>query len=490
MKERRLADEVELKLELDSGAADALEQSGLLEGAPKVVQQRSIYFDTPDHHLSAAGFSLRIRHAGRTRIQTVKVNGGSAAGLFARQEWERNVKDDTPVLDESTPIASLLGERMHEIVPAFEVHVERQTWNIINDDASIEVALDRGKVVAGDRQTLICEVELEQKGGSLAALFALGRKIDAIAPVRLGVLSKSERGYRLLGPFARSVETAPVALKPEMTAATAFQHIVRACVRQFRLNEALLLEQRDADALHHARVALRRLRSAFAIHAPMLGGVHFKQLHEQLRWIPSELGEARNLDVLIEHAETGPLRAGLEQARSEAFAAVEVTLASQRARTLMIDLAEWITNGDWLGRPGNQEIRNLPARAFAAEALDRFHKKVKKRGHHVAKLDDQARHEVRKAAKNLRYAAEFFAALYQRKQDHRRHKRFVATLSELQDQLGALNDLATAPEVLDKLGLTNGPGAASLHSHNRKEKLLNAAAKAHLALVEADLFWR
>lgn len=42
----------------------------------------------------------------------------------------------------------------------FEVHVERRTWIIKEGGATIELVLDRGEVVAGDRQSPICEVEL------------------------------------------------------------------------------------------------------------------------------------------------------------------------------------------------------------------------------------------------------------------------------------------------------------------------------------------
>lgn len=65
-----VADVVELKLDLTRDAADVLEASALWSGDPKISEQRSIYFDTPDHRLSKAGLSRRIRRSGRKRIQT------------------------------------------------------------------------------------------------------------------------------------------------------------------------------------------------------------------------------------------------------------------------------------------------------------------------------------------------------------------------------------------------------------------------------------
>ncbi len=115
-----MADEIELKLELTADAAAQIEASGLLAGDPETARHTSIYFDTPDRHLSKAGLSLRIRRSGRKRVQTVKADGASAAGLFARAEWERPLKDDTPVLDDSTPIRAMLGDAADAIAPAFE----------------------------------------------------------------------------------------------------------------------------------------------------------------------------------------------------------------------------------------------------------------------------------------------------------------------------------------------------------------------------------
>lgn len=484
--EQGVAEEIELKLELMPEGADALEASGLLSGDPEIIPQHAIYFDTPHHDLASLGLSLRVRRNGEARVQTIKVDGAAAAGLFVRPEWECAVEHDRPVLDDTTPIASLIGAKVADIAPAFTVENERRVWT----QDGIEIALDRGRIVAGERETPVCEVELERKGGDVASLFALARRIDAIAPVHLGVLSKAQRGYRLLGPAPTAVKAGPVALTVTMTAADAFQAIARACLTQFRLNAPLILDHRDPVALHQARVALRRLRSALSIHKAMLEDETFPALAEDLRWLAGELGKARDLDVLVDRADDGPLRTRLGQARGDAYASAAAVLRSDRARALMIDLAEWTAIGAWRARPEGEDLRALPAREFAGHALDRFRRKVKKGGRDLEDLDDDARHEVRKAAKKLRYAAGFFAALYERKRERRRHKRFVAALEALQDGLGALNDLATAPEVLRRLGLADDPHAASLLGAGDKAGLLEAAAEAHDALVDARRFWR
>ena len=483
-----MADEVELKLEIASEDAGRFEMSGLVTGASKKIRQISTYFDTPDHDVANAGFSLRIRRSGKARVQTIKADGASAAGLFIRSEWERAAENDTPVLDYTTPLPSLLGGKIDAVAPIFAVEIDRQSWIVDEDGATIELVLDRGEVVVGERRSPVCEIELELKSGDPAALFAFARRIDAAVPIRLGVLSKSERGYRLTDAAPARVTAEGVILAGDTTAAQALGQIMQSCIRQFRLNETLFLANWNAGALHQARVALRRLRSAFSIFRPMIGDAGI-DLRTELRWLASELGKARDLDVLLKRAEGGPLHGRIATMREAAYDEVCEILSSTRARRLMFDVTAWIATSDWWRTAGGEREGNRPARDFAARALDRYRRKVKRKGRNLASLDDDARHELRKSAKKLRYAAEFYAGLFERKGEKRRHKRFVKALEALQDQLGALNDLATAPGVLTRLGLAESPDAAELMAHGKKRRLIEAAADAHGDFVDTKRFW-
>ena len=481
-------DEIELKLQLTEAAAQAIEAAGVLPGKPKPVAQRSVYFDTPDRALAGAGLSLRIREAKGKRIQTVKQADQGTAGVFARPEWEMPVKDDTPILDDASPVAGILGDKAARLAPVFAISTTRRIWTLEEGGARIEVVIDRGEVTAGDRQSPLCECELELVSGPSDALFTVARRLGAAAPVKLGVLTKSERGYRLTGPLPLAVKAEDVALDHGMTAAQAFQRIALSCLRQFRLNEDLLLATRLPEPLHQARVALRRLRSAFTIFRPMLG-TSGAALREGLRWLAGALGDARDLDVLLARAPAGPLRDRIRAGREAAYDAAAEALESDRARALMLDLAEWIHGGDWLSDPDTQAMRDRGAQDFAATALSRFRRKVKKGGRDLLHLEDEARHDLRKDAKKLRYAAEFFAPLFAG--DRRKsRKRFGAALEAFQEHLGALNDLAAAPLVLDRLGLGGASGAADLIHAGDRAVLLAAAQDAHRALADAEKYWR
>jgi inorganic triphosphatase YgiF len=480
-----LGQEIELKLELAAEAAAVFEQLALLPPDSATQTLHAVYFDTRKHQLRARGVSLRIRRSGKRRVQTVKVDdgGGAAAGLFSRVEWEMPVRGNQPVLDARTPILTMLGSAVDDIVPIFEVDVERRSWVIRHDDAEVELVLDRGHVVAGERRTAVCEIELELKEGRQTALFDLARRIDKECPVRLGVLTKSERGYALLDAASGAVKDRAVDLDPAVTAGQAFSRIAAACLRHYRRNEALLLDHYDPGALHQARVAIRRLRSALFLFKPMLAPERTASFQAELKWLAGVLGEARNLDVLVEGIGEEALRASLAQVQAEAHVRVGQWLQSARVRGLMIDLVEWLT----LGTGHDPAVRDAPAARLAAWRLRKLRRRIAQGGDHMKKLSDGARHEVRKDAKKLRYASEFFAGLFDGKKQRRRQQHFVDVLEEMQDGLGALNDLVSAPAILAQYGLSAQSGSVR---PGKRRKLLAASADAHKLLKEAKAFWK
>lgn len=199
-----------------------------------------------------------------------------------------------------------------------------------------------------------------------------------------------------------------------------------------------------------------------------------------MRWLASELGVARNLDVLVAGAGHA-LRERLTIARESAFDHIRAELASARTRLLMIDLAEWLMLGDWRSSP----MLRCDVAPFVADLLERRRRQLKRRGDGLAKRDDRHRHKARIAAKKLRYATQFFASLYRTGKARRRYRRFLDPLETLQDQLGALNDLVIAPQILASLGIDAKPPGVG-----KRAQLLREAAEAYDALIDAEPFWR
>ncbi len=479
----------ELTLDLTPAAAAMLCATDLLPAGPAAIAVHTTYFDTPVRDLAAAGFTLRLSQIGDERIQTVCATGATA-DLFVLPEWRQTEAAALPVLDDRSPIAALLGARIANIGPQFSIVTTRRTWNLPWQGADMELVLDQGKIMAADRRSTRGEVRLALRDGPPGALYALARRLNEVAPLRLGVLDEAEHGFRLLGPMLHMDKAIPAALHRDMTAVEGFPLIAATCLRQFRLNEPLI-DPGNPDAVHQARVALRRLRSAFSIFRPMLPDEVANRLTQEIRWLAGILGQARDLDVLRHRGGSETLSARLEPPRAAAYAQARLVLESHRTRLLMLDLAEYLAIGPWTTLPSGAETRDLPLREFASAALDRLRRKVKKDRIDLADLDDKARHELRKDAKKLRYAAEFFIPLFAERCRKRRAGRFIDALGRLQDRMGLLNDLATAPELVARLGLADDPAARALLGTDRdKRRQIEAAAEAHEVFVDAKRFWR
>lgn len=474
--------EIELKLELSPEAATRFCDWAPLPDDHSIAALHATYFDTPDHLLAAQGISLRIRRSGRRRVQTVKAGGRRGAGLFSRDEWERSVRGVVPVLDDGNPVAALLGDAVGTVGPVFDVRVDRRTWMIRDGDALIELVLDRGVVQAGEREAPVCEIELELKAGAPAALFALARRIDGDIPVRPGVLTKAERGYRLSRDLQQAFKAQPIEIAPGTSIGHAFAQIAADCLRQYRLNEAALIDRYTPQALHQARVAIRRLRSALTLFAPVLAADDVDRFQGELRWLAGALGEARDLDVLIEGIADPAQAARLEAVRADVRDRALQWLDSARVRALLIDLVEWLAMG-----AGCDARAEAPAAPFAAMRMAKFRKRIARRGRHMARLSDEARHAVRKDAKKLRYGTEFFAGLFDAKKgQRRRRKRFVRSLARMQGDLGALNDLASAPSVMARYGLA----PVAMPDARDRAALIAKAAQAQADFADRRRFWK
>ena len=479
--------EVELKLEIDADAAEALVRHPALAGrACRTLRQVSTYYDSDKAALRKAGYSLRVRAAEGRFVQTVKQGANGSAGLFDRPEWEQEI--DGPELDEealaATPLGTLLKPKLRAaLAPVTVSDVERTIWLLEWEGAEIELILDRGTIRGDTRERPLDEIELELKQGPAAALFDLARVLARDIPLRLGVLSKSERGFALAdGRLGKVTKAAPVRVNPEADAGAGFAAIAHACLKHFRLNEDLV-GKRDPAALHQARVAIRRLRAAFSLFGSVVRDEEGMRLREELRWFAGQLGDARNLDVFLGRNDLdAEWRPKLEAAREEAYDRVLVALGSQRLRMLMLDLVAWLATGTWQRTaPARQ-----PLRGFALDRLDRRWRKVRKAGGQIKEVDEEQRHRFRIDVKKLRYAVEFLEELDTDKAKAKSRKAFLGALEAIQEHLGALNDAATARALLD--GLDLAPAADG--DAKGEKRHLSAAAKAFDRLRAVGPFWR
>ena len=481
--------EIELKLEVNPRDASRLQASlpeTLARGDRQVLD--SIYFDTDKQELRKAGFSLRIRRIGTRHVQTLKADSRAGAGLFARDEWERDIRGHRPVLDDEVAMLRpfVSSQALARLRPVFRTVVQRTVLNATGGGSQVEIAIDQGDIRSGRRKRPICEVELELKQGQPALLFELARQINAIAPTQIGVQSKSERGYNLAGSQqACAIKAGPVPLTAEMTSADALQSIAQSCIRHFRMNEAIFSTRDDADALHQCRVALRRLRSALTLFKPMLRDERYEALRAEVKWMAATLGVARNIDVFTDNLKDQPIPRTLRSARKDSYAKARAALDSPRWREFMLEFVEWLAIDSWSTQPDDVSLLKEPIKHRATYILDRFLKRLKRRGRHLATLDDQARHRVRVEAKKLRYAAEFFAALFSGKAEKRR-KAFGQAIEAMLDSLGELNDLTIASTLRSDLALPQDDA----QTRRMRKRLLKKAARQYDTLLDLKPFWR
>lgn len=474
-----MAAEIELKLDLAADGAGLLAASGLLGPCSLREQLVATYFDTDKDRLHRCGMTLRIRREGGHLIQAVKSRNGAAAGLFTRGEWEIPVRSATPVVDERTPLPEALGGHATDLAARFVLEVERANHVLSEGESQVKVALDVGRARAGDRTAAFAELELELVSGHARDLFAIARRLDAAAPLRIGALSKADRGFRLTGPLRRSEPAGDIRLDPAMGPVAACAAIVADCLHQYRINEAILLAERSVEALHQLRVALRRLRTVHAVFAPLLGDETSARLDRAVRNLARTCGRARDLDVLWARADAGQ-RGLLRQRREGAWHGVAGALGAATTRHLMLDLAEWSALGAWRDAAETAQLRAMPLMDFAAAALDRRLRRVRRHGRHFPELADEARHTLRKDSKKLRYAVEFFAALHGGEAVAKRRRAFLRALKALQERLGELNDLAVERALL---------GADAADDEDARAALLKEAGAARHALLEREPFW-
>jgi triphosphatase len=482
-----VSDEVELKFDVDPACAALLRAAPALAGAAaRAETSESVYFDTPDQALRRAGVSLRVRRSGGRIVQTVKRKKGNAAGLFVREEWEAELKRfelDPAAFADAEARRLLARFDRAALAPVIRTAFTRTAWEVAHGGSRIEAVLDEGIVEAGGENTPLTELELELIEGKPAALFGLAGEIGAAAPLRLGAMSKNERGYALLeGRLGRPAKADPVILGADDSEADAFRKIALACLRHYRLNEIALLAGRDPDALHQARVALRRLRSALSLFRPTAKGTDYQRMREELRWFAGRFGEARNLDVLLAGSlvpDDPALRRAIEAERERAYDRVAAALHSERGRALMLDLILWLELGGWSRK---RRAAGL-VRDLAERRLERQWAKVCRQGAELGTLDPEAEHRLRIDIKKLRYAAEFLAPLYPDRAAAARSRRFVSALKELQERLGVANDARMARELVARLspGLE---GAIAL-----PPAATGDAAKAYRRAASAAGYW-
>ncbi len=300
---------------------------------------------------------------------------------------------------------------------------------------------------------------------------------------------------------AAPVKAAAVALPPGATVEDAFRTVVRAALAQVEANASGVLHSRNSEFVHQMRVGMRRFHSSLIAFRAAVPHEATARIRLGLRDAARALGTTRDWDVLSQRiAAAGrtrfPERDSLKALKRHVL--LRRTASVRRARKAIDtgDLAgalqraeRWLERGPWRSVVP-AAVLGSPVAPLARRALKRLQRKARACGKDIATLPGDARHQLRVRIKRLRYACEFFAALYPR----RRTRMFIRRLERLQDTLGELNDIAVARRLLGNTAALPARGRraiARIHQRDarRERRLLIELDAQWKKLKAADRFW-
>ncbi len=458
--------EIELKFQVPAAARAAVDAAVAGTAKPPRQRLRAAYFDTADRALARAGMALRIRHEGRRMVQTLKGLGDDGITRAEHNVELVGMKDAhaDPALHACVPVGErLLGllEASGPLQETFRTDIRRRTRALRNRFGVVELAFDEGLIVAGERRLPVRELEIELVRGSPLAVLAAARVWVTRHGLWLDMRSKAQRGDMLARDEAQAPprKATPVTLKRGMTLRDALRPVLLSCLDQVTHNASQVASGEHGDEhVHQLRVGLRRLRSAWRLFE---SDELDPALSRHARAVFRALGAPRDRSVLAQtlsdeltaamtasgHSVPLPrLRGASDEAR-----AVEVVRGLE-LQALMLSLFEW-TQGAEGGAKGTADSATatqiIAARALDADAarhlrrqLQRLHRQVVRDLRRFARLDDPARHRIRKRGKRLRYGLEFAHALLGRKKT----QACIDGLKDVLDALGHYMDLGIAIE--------------------------------------------
>ena len=412
----------------------------------------AIYYDTVDGRLAASNVSVRLRREGRRWVQTAKVQTSDSL-----RRLEHNVvlavprTLEVPALDlglhDGTPAGLAISEALGThgdgaaqaaLVERFRTDVSRLTRVEQFEGACVELALDSGQIVAGNRSSPVCEFEMELKSGPVPGLFQLAVDWADRHGLWLSSVSKAGRGMRLAtGDKVCAVGAEPLEIDASAGPERFFIAVIESCLLQILGNASEIgAGAVDEEFVHQLRVGLRRLHTALRELAGFAKGLDptweatfasaFQALgahRDEVTVLPALRKEMTAAGVVCaEASRSGPAAPSpdavvqgpaLQQALLGVMAFCHATPSTPRVKGAR---------------------RRLKMRL--GKRLAHLHADVRRDAKRFDQLSPSRQHRVRKRLKRLRYLAEFSASLF----GAQRVERYLERWCEAQDALGDNND--------------------------------------------------
>jgi CHAD domain-containing protein len=181
-------------------------------------------------------------------------------------------------------------------------------------------------------------------------------------------------------------------------------------------------------------------------------------INGEARWLIQNLGPARDWDVFLTellpplqaagngNGDLAILAAAADEVRGRGYVQAREALRSSRYTAFVLELGRWIERAGWRGADASPRFEE-PITDYACHLLRKRHKRALVAGRDFERLSDEERHRLRITLKKLRYTSEFFESLYPKNKT----RPYLKALKSLLDELGHLNDVVVAKELLDSL---------------------------------------
>lgn len=189
----------------------------LMPDSRRETELANVYYDTASRNLTANRMTLRLRKEGDLRSVTLKTGNVALDGLHQRFEWTASFPDDrddnlrdgldtgwfkreaTSIGDPDAQLQAALKLLKNQPLDVVcESRINRVTLDIGYGDSLMELALDRGELIAGELTETVCELEIELKEGDVRDLIELGQDMQAQLAAVPEPLSKYARCLVLL----------------------------------------------------------------------------------------------------------------------------------------------------------------------------------------------------------------------------------------------------------------------------------------------------
>ena len=180
----------------------------------------------------------------------------------------------------------------------------------------------------------------------------------------------------------------PIILCSGTSIEAGFQAILGGCIAQIQDNAIGVVRGADSESIHQMRVGLRQLRSALGLFARWIPCP--TTLQQELGWLASELGAARDADVLAHgtlpkvldicppEAELLMLGEVVSMIACEKRQQAAAAVASERYSRLMRHLVAWLHTKDWRESLAESARKRLaqPFAGLATLILARRHERL------------------------------------------------------------------------------------------------------------------